>query len=192
MNEALFFNHLTEHLENFENLRQIEPAVSNAAGILVDTIRNQNRIFICGNGGSAADAQHFAAELTGRFEQERVSLPAIALTTDTSALTAIGNDYGFEKAFSRQLEGLGRMGDALIAISTSGNSPNIREAVRAAKSMGIQTIGLLGKDGGLLASEVDRAVTIPHPRTARIQEAHIFILHYWAYCIEGALNTAHR
>ncbi len=156
--------------------------------MLTATIESGNKILICGNGGSAADAQHFAAELVGRFETERTSYPAIALTTDSSALTAIGNDYGFDRVFSRQVEGLGRKGDMLIAISTSGNSPNIFEAVRKAASMGMQTIGLLGRDGGGIKSEVGCPVIVPHARTARIQEAHGFILHFWASCVDEAVK----
>lgn len=192
MNTPQFFKQLSEHLDCLQTLKDIEPDVSHAVKALVSTIESGKRIFICGNGGSAADAQHFAAELTGRFEKERGSLPAMALTTDSSALTAIGNDYGFEQVFSRQIQGLGQKGDALIAISTSGNSPNIRKAVQKAASMGIQTIGLLGKDGGSLSGEVDCPVIVPHARTARIQEAHIFILHFWAFCVEDALILRSR
>ena len=137
-----------------------------------------NKILICGNGGSAADAQHFAAELTGRYLKERRSYPALALTTDTSALTAIGNDYGFDSVFSRQIEGLGKAGDILIAISTSGRSPNILKAVEVAKARGLRTIGLLGRDGGTLKDLVDDAFIVPSEVTARIQEIHEMILHF--------------
>ena len=153
---------------------------------MIDTIHSGGCAFICGNGGSAADAQHFAAELTGRFERERRAWPAVALTTDTSALTAIGNDYGFDHVFSRQLEALGRPGDLLIAISTSGNSRNVLQAVAHAKANGIATIGLLGRDGGQLAREVDHALVIPSERTARIQEMHILILHIWCEMLDAA------
>ena len=164
------------------------PEILRTAKALTATIESGNKILICGNGGSAADAQHFAAELVGRFERERPSYPAIALTTDSSTVTAIGNDYGFERVFSRQVEGLGRKGDMLIAISTSGNSPNIHEAVRKAASMGMQTIGLLGRDGGGIKGEVGYPVIVPHARTARIQEAHSFILHFWACCVDEAVK----
>jgi len=137
-----------------------------------------HKILICGNGGSAADAQHFAAELTGRYLKERKSYPALALTTDTSALTAIGNDYGFESVFSRQIEGLGRSGDILMALSTSGQSPNIIRAVKTAKAQHLRTIGLLGRDGGLLKDLVDDAFIVPSKVTARIQEIHEMILHF--------------
>lgn len=167
------------------SLQQIEADIREAARILTRTISAGGKVLICGNGGSAADAQHFAAELVGRFEKERVSFPSVALTTDSSNLTAIGNDYGFGQVFSRQVEGLGRKGDALIGISTSGNSPNVLEAVRKAAGMGIQTIGLLGRNGGNIASSVTCPVIVPHTRTARIQEAHIFILHFWASCVDN-------
>ncbi len=135
------------------------------------------KVLICGNGGSAADAQHFAAEIVGRFEKERKGYPAVALTTDTSALTAIGNDYGFEHIFSRQVEALGQKGDILIGISTSGNSKNVIRAVETAKRMGIFTVGFLGKDGGKLKDIVDTAFIVNHSRTARIQEVHLTLEH---------------
>jgi D-sedoheptulose 7-phosphate isomerase len=135
------------------------------------------KILICGNGGSAADSQHFAAEIVGRFEKERKGYPAIALTTDTSALTAIGNDYGFDRIFSRQVEALGEKGDILIGISTSGNSENVIKAVEVAKGMGIFTVGFLGKDGGKLKEVVDKAFIVKHSSTARIQEVHLTLEH---------------
>ncbi len=137
-----------------------------------------NKILICGNGGSAADAQHFSAELIGRYFKERRSYAALALSTDTSSLTAIGNDYGFDAIFSRQIEGLGNAGDILIAISTSGKSPNIIKAVGAAKYRGIRTIALLGRDGGALKDLVDDSFIVPSTVTARIQEIHEMILHF--------------
>lgn len=160
--------------------------ISNAGFVITNTISIGSKIFICGNGGSAADAQHFAAELTGRFERERRALPAVALTTDTSAITAIGNDYGFEFIFSRQLEALARPGDLLIGISTSGNSGNVLKAVSYAKANQIKTIGLLGRDGGQLAKAVDVAVVVPSERTARIQEMHILIVHIWCEMLDAA------
>ncbi len=188
MNSALFLNQLYEHIDSFQALKSMEQDILRAARELTAALESGNKILICGNGGSAADAQHFAAELVGRFEMERASFPAIALTTDSSILTAIGNDYGFEKVFSRQVEGLGRKGDMLIAISTSGDSPNILEAVRKAASIGMQTIGLLGKSGGSIKGEVGCPIIVPHSRTARIQEAHSFILHFWASCMDKALK----
>lgn len=179
--------YLEQHQSLFNELNKINVQINNAAKRLVKTIGAGKKILVCGNGGSAADSQHLAAELVGRFEKERISLPAIALTTDTSALTAVGNDYGFEYIFSRQVEGLGQIGDSLVGISTSGNSKNVIKAVESAKENKIITIGLLGRDGGKLSTIVDIPVIIPHDVTARIQEAHIFIIHYWCAQIEKEL-----
>jgi D-sedoheptulose 7-phosphate isomerase len=152
--------------------------------LLSKTLLAGNAILVAGNGGSAADAQHFAAEITGRYMKERRSLPAIALTTDTSALTAIGNDYGFDKVFSRQLEGLGRPGDVFFGISTSGNSPNVIEAMRVAKTKGITTVALLGKTGGQMLDLADHAIVVPSNETPRIQEAQQWIWHTWCEIID--------
>ena len=146
------------------------------------------KILICGNGGSAADSQHFAAEIVGRFEKNRKAFPAIALTTDTSALTAIGNDYGFDNVFSRQVEALGQKGDILIGISTSGNSKNIIKAVEKAKEMNLFTVGFLGKDGGKLKDIVDKAFIVKHNNTARIQEVHLTLEHTLCKIIEMYLT----
>ncbi len=151
--------------------------IAHAAKVMIEVLENNRKIMLCGNGGSAADAQHIAAELTGRFFLDRKPLPAIALTTDTSALTAIGNDFGFEQIFARQLEGLGKKGDLLIGISTSGNSPNIIEAIRAAQEMGIRTLGLSGGRGGRLGELVARTIVIPTDYTPQIQEFHITVGH---------------
>jgi D-sedoheptulose 7-phosphate isomerase len=142
---------------------------------------------ICGNGGSAADAQHIAAEFVGRYETERRALPAIALTTDTSALTALANDYGFERVFARQVEALAQPGDCLIAISTSGNSPNVIAAVMTARSLGCRVIGMTGAKGKKLASLSDACLMVPSDRTARIQEAHITIAHIWCELVDEAV-----
>lgn len=181
----MFLESVQEHVALFERLAPLAHSVEEAGVRMAENIGRGARILICGNGGSAADAQHFAAELVGRFERERTAWPCIALTTDSSILTAIGNDYGFESIFARQVEGLGRTGDILIGLSTSGRSSNVLRAVTAAKAGGLQTIGLLGRDGGDLARAVDTAVVVPGLVTARIQEAHIFILHVWAKMIEG-------
>jgi D-sedoheptulose 7-phosphate isomerase len=149
--------------------------------------RSGGGLLICGNGGSASDAQHFAAEIVGRFERERRAYPAVALSTDTSILTAVGNDYGYDAVFERQVEGLGQAGDVLVGISTSGQSENVIRAVRRAAAMHMTTVGLLGKDGGMLKGLVNRAIVVDSDTTARIQEAHIFVLHYWAYQVEKAL-----
>ena len=152
---------------------------------MAERLRRGGRILVAGNGGSAADAQHLAAELSGRYLKERKALAGIALTTDTSALTAIGNDYGFEVVFSRQVEALGRPGDLFIGISTSGNSPNIIKAVESAKELGLKTLGLLGRDGGKLKGLVDDALVVPSSVTARIQEVHQMIYHFWCEAIDA-------
>jgi D-sedoheptulose 7-phosphate isomerase len=184
----MFLDVLEQHLECFKRLPAMADVIEAAGGRLGQVVGGGGKILVCGNGGSAADAQHFAAELIGRFERERSAWPAIALTTDTSILTAVGNDYGFADVFARQVQGLGHRGDALIGISTSGNSDNVLRAVAEAKSRGMFSIGLLGKDGGALKALVDSAVIIQDPTTARIQEAHILILHFWAMMIERTLT----
>ena len=156
-----------------------------ASGRLIcEALRAGKKILLCGNGGSAADAQHIAAELVGRYEQQRQAFPAISLTTDTSALTALSNDYGYEEVFARQVEALGNEGDVLIAISTSGKSPNIVRAAAKAKGMGCKTIALTGCSGEPLASQCDLAVVVPSERTARVQEAHITIGHLWCEMVD--------
>lgn len=184
----MFETVLKQHIECFEQLKGVAASIEQAGDLMARTIESGHKILICGNGGSAADAQHFAAELIGRFEQERVAWPAIALTTDTSILTAVGNDYGFGNVFARQVQGLGQADDLLVGISTSGNSENVLRAVAEAKDKGMHTIGLLGRDGGTLRSAVDWPVVISHSTTARVQEAHIFILHFWALQIERHIN----
>jgi D-sedoheptulose 7-phosphate isomerase len=154
------------------------------AGECVDVYRNGKKILIAGNGGSAADAQHFAAELVGRYGFDRPSLPSIALTTDTSALTAIGNDYGYEYIFSRQLEGLGVEGDLFIGISTSGNSQNVINAFSTAKERGLTTVALVGRDGGKMGQMADYAIIIPSNATPRIQESHLLVEHIICDIIE--------
>jgi D-sedoheptulose 7-phosphate isomerase len=151
--------------------------IENACVIVTECIANGKKVLLFGNGGSAADAQHIAAEFTGRFVKERRSLPAIALTTDTSALTAIGNDYGFEKIFERQVEGLANAGDVLIGISTSGNSPNVVKALELGNVLGCKTIGFSGRDGGVMNDVCDINIVVPSQITARIQEMHILIGH---------------
>jgi len=162
-------------------------AVESAGNACVEALKAKKKILLAGNGGSAADCQHIAAELVSRLNYDRPGLSAIALTTDTSALTAIGNDYGFERAFARQLEAVGQPGDVLIAISTSGNSPNILAVLEAAKKAGIRTIGLTGKSGGKMAPMCDIAVKIPSPCTPNIQECHIMFGHIICQIIEDTL-----
>lgn len=158
-----------------------------AAEIVAETFRNGGKLLLFGNGGSAADAQHLAGELTGRFRREREGLPAIALTANTSDLTAIGNDYAFDRVFARLVGAYGREGDAVLAISTSGNSPNVLEAVREARQRGLRTLGLTGRGGGKLAPAVDVAIVVPSDDTQRIQEAHIVVGHILCELVEEAL-----
>jgi D-sedoheptulose 7-phosphate isomerase len=167
--------------------RDCSTAIFEAADLIATCLRAGGKLLFFGNGGSAADAQHLAAEFVGRFVRERAGLPAIALTTDSSILTAVGNDYGFDQIFARQVQALGRPGDVAIAISTSGNSPNIIEGVKAARNGYLKTIGLSGKDGGLLATEADAVITIASTSTARIQECHITIGHLFCELTEEAL-----
>ncbi len=177
---------IADHARLIERIPRID-GIQRSAERLAETLRQGHKILVCGNGGSAADAQHFAAELIGGFEKRREPLPALALPADPAVLTALGNDDGFERVFARQVDGLGRPGDALVAISTSGNSVNVVAAVEAARQRGMTSIGLLGKDGGRLGALVDIAVVAPHAATARVQEAHIVILHFWAAVIERRL-----
>jgi len=165
----------------------LRAAVAEVAGFVTESIRAGGKVLLCGNGGSAADSQHIAAELSGRFEMERRGLPAVALTTDTSALTSIGNDYGFEAVFSRQVEALGREGDVLLAYSTSGNSANCLRAVEKAREMGLRTVALTGRAGGALAKAADITLKAPSDVTARIQECHAKIGHAICSVVERAL-----
>ena len=182
----LIKNSLDEHSRVFEKLmNESMENIRKCAGMIFDALEKGNKLLICGNGGSAADAQHIAAEFVGRYEIERKALPAISLTTDTSALTALTNDYDFERVFSRQIEALAKTGDVLIAISTSGNSPNIISAVMTARRSGCAVLGMTGALGKKLASLCDACIMIPSKRTARIQEAHITIAHIWCEIIDG-------
>lgn len=171
-----------------ETLKKNLPAIVKAAQSMIAALQNNHKLFFCGNGGSAADSQHIAAEFIGRFQKERRAWPAIALTTDTSALTALGNDYTFDIVFSRQLEALGQKGDVLVAISTSGNSKNVLEAVKKAKTLGITTIGVTGGSGGQLAFLCDISIIAASPITARIQESHLCIFHSICELVENALT----
>jgi len=170
-----------------EAARSLAEPVAAAAEMVLAALRDGHKVLLCGNGGSAADAQHIAAELVGRYTRERPGYPAIALTTDTSNLTAIGNDYGFDRIFARQVEALGQAGDVLIAISTSGNSPNVLRAVERARELGVMTLGLAGRDGGALVAATDLCLIAPHQVTARIQELHITIGHILCDLVEAAL-----
>ena len=162
--------------------------IVDAAALIAQCLRSGGKLLFFGNGGSAADAQHLAAEFVGRFRIERQALPAIALTTDSSILTAVGNDYGFEQIFVRQVQALGRPGDVAIGISTSGNSPNVTGAIKEATKQDLKTIGLAGKDGGSLAKCVDVSITVTSTNTARVQECHITIGHILCELAENELS----
>lgn len=171
-----------------EAAESLAQPVSDAVEMMFATLSQGGKILACGNGGSAADCQHFAAELVGRFERERLPLPAIALTTDTSILTAVGNDYGFETVFARQVQALGQPGDVLLAISTSGNSPNVIAAIEAAREREMGVVALTGKGGGKIGgmlADADVHICVPHDRTARIQEVHLLVIH----CICDGIDT---
>ncbi len=161
--------------------------IEKVADLIIAVLKNGGKVIIFGNGGSAADAQHIAGELVGKFKMERQALPAIALNTNTSIVTALANDYGYETVFRRQIEALGNKKDIVIGISTSGNSPSVIEAIKAAKKMGAKTIGLTGGSGGQLAKAADFTITVPSDNTPRIQEAHITIGHIICELIEKAL-----
>ena len=170
--------------------RESSDAIFEAALLIMGCLRNGGKVLFFGNGGSAADAQHLAAELVGRFVRERAGLPAIALTTDSSILTAVGNDYGFEQVFARQIQALGRPGDVAVAISTSGNSANVVEGVKEARKRNLKTIGLTGTGGGALAQQADVAITIPSTSTARIQECHIAIGHLFCELVDADFSES--
>ena len=175
------FDHFAESIRvKQDNQELLAEATAAATELMFAALANDGKILACGNGGSAADAQHFAAELVGRFEIERMGLAGIALTTDTSALTAIANDYDFNRVFSKQVEALGRSGDVLLAISTSGNSANVIAAIEAAHERDMKVVALTGKDGGKIAhllKDDDILLNVSHQRTARIQEVHILLIH---------------
>ncbi len=180
-------NQIKNSYETKQKIYEDEALLSNitkVAQLCVDVYKNSKKTILAGNGGSAADAQHIAAELVGRYGFDRASLPSLALTTDTSNLTAIGNDYGYDFVFSRQLEGMGQDGDVFIGISTSGNSQNIINAFESAKKKNITTVALVGKDGGQMAKMADVALVVPSNQTPRIQESHILIGHILCDIIE--------
>lgn len=186
----LYLHNLREHQALFAQLACLGADVVAAGAALADGLRAGHKVMFCGNGGSAADSQHLASELTGRFIKDRRPLAALALTTDSSALTCIGNDYAFDEVFARQVAGLGRPGDVLVAISTSGNSRNVVRAVDEARRIGMSVVGLLGRDGGVLKPMCDVAIVVPSDVTARIQEAHILIGHTLCGLIEAELGLA--
>jgi D-sedoheptulose 7-phosphate isomerase len=175
---------------NTQLVRDASAEVAEAARLILIRLQAGGKLIAFGNGGSAADAQHLAAELVGRYRADRRALAAMALTTDSSAITAIGNDFGFEEIFSRQLEAVGKPGDVALAISTSGNSPNVLHALESARKLGMITIGLSGKSGGKMRSLVDMCLCAPSEVTPRIQEAHILIIHILSGIVEKAIVAA--
>lgn len=189
--EAIVKEHFAESMATKRAAQDaLAPAIARAARLMTESLLDEGRIFSCGNGGSAADSQHFAAELINRFEMERPGLPAIALTTDSSALTSIANDYTFDDIFAKQITALGRNNDVLLAISTSGNSENVIRAIAAAHERGLRVVVLSGRDGGRMAeslTESDVEIRVPAERTARIQEVHIVVLHCLCDLIDRAI-----
>jgi phosphoheptose isomerase len=177
--------HLDDLIATLGRFRALLPTVEAAGAEINRAIKGGNKLLTAGNGGSAADALHLAEELVGRFNKERPSLPAIALCADPTLLTCIGNDYGFDHVYSRQVEGLGRPGDVLVVFTTSGKSPNIIKALHAAKARRLKTIAVLGKDGGPARGLADHEIIVPSNSTARIQEVHTFILHSWLTLLEA-------
>jgi D-sedoheptulose 7-phosphate isomerase len=186
---------IRQHFEDSAELKrvaagQLTGPIAKAVDLLTTALASDRKLLICGNGGSAADSQHMAAELVGRFERERPELAAIALSTDTSALTALANDYGFEQVFARQVRALGREGDVLVAISTSGNSANVLAAVLAAHERDLAVVALTGRGGGRIGAALragDIHLCVPHDRTARIQEVHLLIIHCLCDGIDASL-----
>lgn len=185
--------HFIRHAKALDLAREaLAPTIVRCVEVLVHALQSGSKVLIMGNGGSAADAQHFSAELVGRFLRERRALPAIALTTDTSLLTAVGNDFGFDQIFKRQVEALACPGDVVVGLSTSGHSRNVVLALEAARAMGCTTVGLLGRDGGKIAPLVDFNLTVPVQETPHIQEAHITIIHLLCDLVEQQfVNESH-
>jgi D-sedoheptulose 7-phosphate isomerase len=183
--------HFEEGIELRSRMAQVLPArIAEAGTALAGALRSGRKVLSCGNGGSAADSQHFAAELVGRFERERPGLPAVALTTDSSALTAIANDYDYDRVFSKQVEALGSAGDFLLAISTSGNSKNVIAAMKAAHAKEMKVIALTGRDGGEMGRMLragDFHLNVAHPRTMRVQEVHLLVIHCLCEVIDNVI-----
>ena len=181
-------NEIEEHKNATKNLSQISENILYFSDKIISALKKNNKILICGNGGSAADAQHFSSELICKYEKKRKSLPALSLSTDPSTVTAISNDYGYKYLFSRQIEGLGNKGDILILITTSGNSENLIEAAKTARSKSLIICGLLGRDGGAIKNFLDFDITINNKRTSRIQEMHSLIIHIICKLIDESLE----
>jgi D-sedoheptulose 7-phosphate isomerase len=184
--------HFEEGVELRRRMAETMPAAIGKAGVaLAHALKNGRKAMACGNGGSAADSQHFAAEIVGRFERERPGMPAIALTVDTSSLTAIANDYDFDRVFSKQVEALGQPGDVLLGISTSGNSKNVVEAIKAAHAKEMVVIALTGRDGGAMGKMLrpgDHHLNVAHPRTMRIQEIHLLVVHCLCEVVDNVIH----
>lgn len=179
---------IAQSAANFEKLKGQAGDIARAGEVIIAALRTGHAIYFCGNGGSAADAQHLAAELSGRFLKNRRPLPGVALTTNSSALTAIGNDFGFDEVFSRQLEGVGKPGDVLLSLSTSGNSPNVVKAVESARILGMRTIGLTGESDSAMSAKCEICLKVPSPATPRIQEMHILVGHILCEMAENAVT----
>jgi D-sedoheptulose 7-phosphate isomerase len=188
---SLISDNFSEHLEVIQKVSEAcAEDIAVVGQLMVDVLAQGGTIYWCGNGGSAADSQHLAAELVGRFKGDRRALRSTALSTDSSVLTCVANDYSYDSIFSRQIEALGRAGDLLVGISTSGNSGNVLKAFEVAKQLGLHTVGLLGKDGGKAKRMADHSIVIPSDATARIQESHILIGHTFCDLIEEGLGIA--
>jgi D-sedoheptulose 7-phosphate isomerase len=183
-----FEKSLADSVRTLESLVQIRPEVDAAAKLILGALRAGGKLLICGNGGSAAEAAHFATELVGRFDGDRGSLPAVALASDGSLLTSIGNDFGFERVFARQISGLSKPGDLVVVITSSGNSANIVAALAEAKRLGLKTVALLGRGGGKAKGHATCELTVPGTRGASAQEAHLFLIHYFCQLIEKDLK----
>ena len=184
--------HFHESIAVKQAALSLAPLIARAGALIAESLAGGGKTLSCGNGGSAADAQHFSSELLGRFEAERPSLPAVALTTDPSTMTAVGNDYGYAQVFARQVRALGNTGDVLLAISTSGNSANVLEAISAAHTRGMRVIALTGRDGGKMAASLvaqDLELRVPSNRTIRIQEVHLLIIHSICDVIDQSIGV---
>ncbi len=184
-----FEKSLDDSVQNLAAMRLLEPGLRDAALKCIDAFKQGHKLIACGNGGSACQAQHLVGELVGRYKSNRAALPALALTADSAVLTCIGNDYSYEDIFARQIQALGQPGDVLVAFSTSGRSANVLRALEASRELQLTSIAFLGKDGGAAAPLADCALIVPHADTARIQEAHLFLMHSLMDLIE--LGVAH-
>jgi D-sedoheptulose 7-phosphate isomerase len=183
-----FEKSLEETVRTLQSLAGIRPAIDAAAELITSTLRGGGKLLICGNGGSAAEAAHFATELVGRFDGKRRSLPALALSSDGSLVSCIGNDFGFEQVFSRQIEGLAKPGDLVVAITSSGNSPNVVAALLEAKRLGVKTVAFLGRGGGNARGLATCELLVPGTRGASAQESHLFLIHYFCEIIDSTFK----